>query len=43
MRFEELVKLAEFSGKTNALLQTTTRATFQGLGNRFMMSEDLKI
>jgi photosystem II stability/assembly factor-like uncharacterized protein len=42
MRTEESVKLAEFHGKRNALLQMTSSATFLGLDNRLMMSRDLK-
>jgi len=42
LRIEERVKLAEFRGKRNALLQMTAGATFLGLDNILMMSEDLK-
>ena len=42
MRIQERIKLAEFRGKRNALLQMTDRATFLGLDNRLMISEDLK-
>ena len=42
LRFDELVKLADFRGKRNALLQMTNCATFLGLDNRLMISEDLK-
>ena len=36
------LKLAEFDGKRNALLQMTSCATFLGLDNRLLISENLK-
>ena len=42
MRIEKRVKLAEFHGKRNTLLQMTSCGTFLGLDNRLMVSEDLK-
>jgi len=41
LRIEEAEKLAEFRGKRNALLQTTSCGTFIGVDNRLLMSEDL--
>ena len=42
MRSEERVKLAEFRGERNLLLQMTPYSIFLGLDNKLMMSEDLK-